>query len=450
MAICPHCQTAGDSTFSPCPKGDGYFLVDDSDYHGHPTDPWLGRRLGDRFVIGSILGQGSMGHVYKGYQEKVDRFVAIKIFEISGSEDGFEGGGPGNQQRFIQEARVLAKLSHPNCVTLYDFGVNQEENFLYIAMEHVGGISMRRAVRRGLKLDAIIEIVRQILMALREAHALGIVHRDLKPENIILSYRRTSDEQIVKVLDFGIAKLLQKESSEKTVAGLLFGTPAYMSPEQCRGETDITAATDIYSLGCMIFEMVTGHLPFTADAPQKMVRLHQEAAIPPMVPRGKMRLPDGFEEFVRTCMAKNPEDRFANAPVALIAFENVVGQVGRTRQLIQGMDRLGEELVARRVSVPRDNVTGAPLDPTGERGRPPVAKLMGASKSIEVQPESRPKGGRVGDTVRGLEKVKKSTEKKKNIVAPVSGRSGLVLVALVMVLFFCALLFAVIYITISG
>ncbi len=387
MPICPHCGKGGETLFAPCVEGDGYYLIDEKDWKEAPSDRWLGRRLGDRFVISSIIGEGSMGYVYKAFQEQVERMVAIKIFEV-----GADGQSEGSRQRFIQEARVLARVSHPNCVTLYDFGYEKEGQFLYIAMEYVGGISLRRAIRRGLKMDAILEILRQVLMALREAHALEIVHRDLKPENIILSYRKTSDEQIVKVLDFGIAKLLHQGQAQKTRVGLLFGTPAYMSPEQCQGRLDITPASDLYSLGCMAYEMVCGRLPFVSERPQEMVRMQIEAPIPPLEPRPKVEVPAGFEEFVRTCMAKDPGERYANASIALGVFDGIRGA---TSQLSVGP----MEEVRRRVTVPKNRVSGVELDPVGEARRRAMQEDR-PSPVVEVDPKDAPLS-RVTDTMRG-------------------------------------------------
>ena len=465
MAICPHCQTREGELHQPCPAGDGYFLVSEDAHFGHASDPWLGRRLGDRFIISSILGTGSMGHVYKAYQEQVDRMVAIKIFESGEMGPSQSQEGPDDRDRFIQEARVLAKLSHPNCVTLYDFGYNETEDFLYIAMEHVGGISLRRAVRRGVKFAALVEVVRQVLMALREAHALEIVHRDLKPENIILSYRKTSDEQIVKVLDFGIAKLLRKEPGEMTQAGLLFGTPAYMSPEQCRGETDVTPASDIYSLGCLIFEMATGHLPFEADLPQEMVRQHQFEPVPPMVPRQGTEFPEGFEDFVVTCLAKEPEERFAHARAALARFEAIVGGESNA-PLTHGLANLGGETGSLRVAVPETKLTGAKLDPTGELESSEAlaaASALQESASIQVDSGTEKKGadlrereqkkrGSVTKTARNIAAANHSGAKigSQTIREQLSGRTALVAAAVLMVILFCSLLFTYMYLVLSS
>lgn len=440
MAICPHCQTTGPEEFQPCPTGDGYYLVSEGEYHSREKDPWLGRKIGGRFVVASVLGQGSMGEVYKAYQEQVDRMVAVKLFDVG----KMSAGSSTSRDRFVQEAKVLAKLSHPNCVTLYDFGFDENREFLYIAMEYVGGISLRRAVRRGLKVDAIIEILRQVLKALREAHALNIVHRDLKPENIILSYRRTSDEQIVKVLDFGIAKLLHGEDTARTMAGLLFGTPAYMSPEQCRGETEVTPATDIYSLGCMAFEMLTGNLPFEADYPQEMVRLHQEAPIPPLRVRGRQSMPEGLDAFVLRSMSKLPGDRFANAAVALGEFEKIVGGA-KAVQLSAGLSRR-EEQIHRKVTVPTNRISGATLDPV--KAQPNVASLDSPKiVTNEAPPRSSLGKERIIDTLAGsAEEQVGLGQRPKSRKTGGRTRNGLVLLSLLVVVILFVLVVITIYI----
>lgn len=448
MPICPNCETQGEELFSPCPTGDGYFLVDDDEYFSHTSDPWLGLRLGDRFIIASILGQGSMGYVYKAHQIQVERMVAVKIFQtnkvVLTDEDG-----PVSQDRFVQEARVLAKLSHPNCVTLYDFGYDHEGDFLYIAMELVGGISLRRAVRRGIKIEAVVEVVRQVLMALREAHALEIVHRDLKPENIILSYRQTSNEQIVKVLDFGIAKLLRKDPGKRTAAGLLFGTPAYMSPEQCRGETNVSPASDIYSLGCMLFEMIAGHLPFDSDLPQEMVRQHQFEPMPKLVPRKGSELPKGVEQFVQKCMEKEPENRYPNAKVALAAFEEIVGGEARTGQLASGLETLGDDVTSRRVAVPKNRITGAKLDPTGEFSAEKVREIASSMPAQDRKRSAQPDALSVSDTVRGTKNTRNASAGSDQ-GSLFSARSGLVVLAVLAVGVFFVLFAAFVYILVTG
>lgn len=385
MAVCPHCETRSDTPLVACPSGDGFYLIDDAVYASDSDDKMLGRCIAGRFIISSILGRGAMGTVYRARQEQVDRDVAVKIFRAETLIYKRQGRNSSVQEReaaqarFVQEARVLGKLSHPNCVTVYDFGMGEDNEFMYMAMEYVAGVSLHKAIHRGLKFEAVVEITRQILMALREAHTLGIVHRDLKPENIILSYRFHTGEQIVKVLDFGIAKLLQSSEDSMTRAGALFGTPAYMSPEQCRGELgEIGPQADIYALGCILYEMLCGQLPYMTQIPQQMVRLHQLAPIPALNLRRGFKIPPGMDDFIRTCLAKDRNDRFADANAAIVAFEQVMegfgGGESRPVELTatdSGLwTRPGVTRGTRGVVLPQNHLSGGVLDPVGRGSAP--------------------------------------------------------------------------------
>ena len=376
MAICPKCQEKSADVLDPCPSGDGYYCIEEDDYFSHSNDRLLGRKISDRYIVQSVLGRGSMSQVYKAHQGQVDRSVALKIFQpetILGHQRGkqtTDGEREEAERRFVQEAKVLGKLSHPNCVTVYDFGVEEGHGVLYMAMEHVAGVSLRTAIRRGLKLDAIIELSRQVLEALREAHSLDIVHRDLKPENILLSFRYSSDEQVVKVLDFGIAKLLRKDTDHGR--GKLFGTPAYMSPEQCRGEVDtIGPMADVYAYGCILYEMVCGKLPFAADTPQEMVRQHLREPIPEVVPRANLDVPDGLVAFIETCLDKEPTNRYATAHEALAELQKAMSDAdvpfgsGLTVRTDGEVHRSLPDQ-SRQVKVPKDGLSGIDIDPFGE------------------------------------------------------------------------------------
>ncbi len=338
MPICPHCETKVEELLAPCPTQDGYYCIKEKDFSSFQGDKLLGRAISGRYIITSVIGRGAIGRVYKGRQLGVDRDVVLKIFKLDRLLEDELGYNPSKtiveartdaRERFIREAKVLGQLTHPNCVTLYDFGISDDDALLYIAMEYVAGRSLRRALKQGLKPAATIDVMRQILAAVRQAHALDIVHRDLKPENIILSFRSESGEPFVKVLDFGIAKLVGKDQDlmdqAKTSAGMLFGTPAYMSPEQCRGATgEIVFASDIYAVGCLFFELVTGQLPYPGRSPQQMIIMHQEYPIPSVEFREGMELPEGIDAFIRKCLAKDPEERYSNAKEALRILDGLV------------------------------------------------------------------------------------------------------------------------------
>lgn len=438
MPVCPHCSTHGEHALTPCPTGDGFYLLDEREVASFRGDKMLGRAVSGRYVINGVIGRGAIGRVYKAWQMGVEREVVVKLFKLESLVDEQLGFVPGEtliaaredaRERFIREARVLGQLSHPNCVTLYDFGYNEDGSFLYIAMEYALGMSLRKAVKRGLRGEAVVEILLQILRALRQAHAMNIVHRDLKPENIILSFLPESNEPVVKVLDFGIAKLVGKEGvgdGARTSAGMLFGTPAYMSPEQCRGETDtIGPPTDIYSFGCLAYELITGRLPFDARLPQRVLSMHQDAPVPPIVLRDGLELPAGLEAFILKCLCKDPSDRYDGARQALRVLDALASPWERPVAKGPSDVATSQELDALKAADVSSNsrelpaFTGEPSQALVETGRAPL--------------------GVVGETmVRAPSRATASTQRVNFAV----------IIALASVAVFCALLFYVLYLVI--
>src|SRR5579871_6794524 len=213
-------------------------------------DALIGLTLGS-CVIEELLGQGGMARVYKGRQEKLDRQVAVKILPpYYAADQNFV-------DRFRLEAKALAKLSHPNIVVVHDAG--EESGHLYIIMEYVSGGTLKQRIAPGMSVVEIQRVTREVASALTYAHAVGIIHRDVKPVNVLMDPNGRS-----VLSDFGIAKVL--EGSERlTGTGAGVGTPEYMSPEQCRGNVVVDARADIYALGVMLYEMLTGRPPFLAD-----------------------------------------------------------------------------------------------------------------------------------------------------------------------------------------
>ncbi len=204
-----------------------------------------------------LLGQGGMGIVYKARQPRLDRFVALKILPAEASRD------PAFAERFAREARALAKLSHPSIVTVYDFG--ESDGRFYLLMEFVDGVNLRHLLRdRRLKPEEALQIVPQICEALQYAHDHGVIHRDIKPENILLDKKGH-----VKIADFGLAKLLGPKAADSALTGSqqIMGTPHYMAPEQMERPLAVDHRADIYSLGVVFYEMLTGGLPLGRFAP---------------------------------------------------------------------------------------------------------------------------------------------------------------------------------------
>ncbi len=263
-------------------------------------DPLVGKVLADRFEILSRIGEGGTGVVYKAKQLTVDRVVAIKVLGAHVSSD------PSWVKRFHNEARAAARLDHPNTVRLIDFG-ETKEGLLFIAMEFLHGRSLGEEVIRLGKLppQRALRIISQVCQSLQEAHGQGIIHRDIKPDNIFLVEMKGSGD-FVKVLDFSVAKL-DTPDAQQTRAGTVFGTPAYMSPEQARG-AKLTPHSDIYACGIVAYEMLTGKPPFEAPLPMEVVMMHLRQKPAPLV-----GLPEPVARLVMKALEKTIERRQQSA-----------------------------------------------------------------------------------------------------------------------------------------
>src|SRR5205814_7565300 len=273
---------------------------------GAEADPLLGRVLNDRYTIVSAVGHGGMGRVYKALQAPLDRVVALKVLGAGHDRD------PNFYKRFFLEASVTAKLTHPNTITLYDYG-RTEDGIFFIAMEYLNGRTLSGAMQQDgpLAQERAIHVAQQICRSLREAHALGIVHRDLKPANVML-LRQHDDHDFVKVLDFGLVKFFHGDNPDGDItnAGTFMGSPHYIAPEQARNQGP-DQRCDIYSLGVLLYQMLTGRVPFTAAAPVDIILKHlHEPPVPPRELRKDLKIAPELEQIVLRCMAKAREDRF--------------------------------------------------------------------------------------------------------------------------------------------
>ncbi len=278
-----------------------------------PADPFIGREiLGGQFQILQKIGTGGMGSVYKAAQPEMNRMVAIKILhpKLAARKDLVS--------RFRREARAMSQLTHPNTVKVFMYGELEDDGSLYIVMEFLEGRNLNQTVRKGgpLPPDRAIPVLVQCCGALHEAHQMGIVHRDLKPENIFLSEQR-GIKDYPKVLDFGLAKVTERQMRPGSVIltqeGMVFGTPEFMSPEQAQGK-NLDARSDIYSLAVILYEVLTGKLPFNAKTPMEYIQKHvmeQPILLNQRVP-GKT-FPPGLEAAINKAIAKKPDDRFQTA-----------------------------------------------------------------------------------------------------------------------------------------
>ena len=267
----------------------------------------IGKSIAGRYKIVSKLGDGGMGVVYKAIQTSVDRTVAVKILHphLMSNTDAM--------QRFQREAKTCSKLKDANAIHLYDFGI--ENHLTYLVMEYIEGQSLRDMLQPGkpLQLRRAANLIGQICSALAEAHALDIVHRDLKPGNIMITRRRNREH--VKVVDFGIAKIVSDETkaTHMTQTGMIIGTPQYMSPEQAEGGK-IDLRSDIYSLGIILYELVTGDTPFQADTPLQLLLKHvKDPPPPPRKLRPDLDIPEAVEAVILKALAKRPQDRYDSA-----------------------------------------------------------------------------------------------------------------------------------------
>jgi serine/threonine-protein kinase len=290
---------------------------------GSEADPLIGRLINDRFRVTAAIGHGGMGKVYKALQSPLDRVVALKVLGAGHDRD------PNFYKRFFLEASVTAKLTHPNTITLYDYGQSQDGIF-FIAMEFVDGRTLSAAMQQEgpLSQDRVIHVAQQICRSLREAHGLGIIHRDLKPANVML-LRQHDDHDFVKVLDFGLVKFYQGENLEGdlTSAGTFMGSPHYIAPEQARNQNP-DQRCDIYSLGVLLHHMLTGKVPFTAANPVDIILKHLRDQPPPIRQvRPDLDLHPELEALVLRCMAKDREDRYPSMDELLAHLKSIRQQL---------------------------------------------------------------------------------------------------------------------------
>lgn len=297
-------------------------------------DPLIGRVINDRYKIGGIIARGGMGKVYRAEQAPLGRLVALKVLNpnYTGEND------PEFHKRFFLEASISSKLTHPNTVTIFDYGKTDDEVY-YIAMELLEGRTLHRALRDEGPFDAerTTHIGRQICRSLREAHGLGVIHRDLKPANVYL-VQHGDENDFVKVLDFGLVKNLEEKGEELTQTGLFMGSPKYMSPEQIRGDR-VDARVDVYALGVMMYEMLTGKVPFDRPNSVNILMAHIQEQVPAMNElNANLRVPPALEAVVRRCMAKSLDERYGSMDEVLAGLKQASG----ISVTLSGEHRLGQ------------------------------------------------------------------------------------------------------------
>ncbi|MBN2725470.1 MAG: protein kinase [Deltaproteobacteria bacterium] len=270
-------------------------------------DTLIGGYIGSYKIL-EIKGDGSYGTIYRGVHPTIEKEVAIKVLSSEFSQNGKV------VKRFIDEAKAVNRIKHPNIIQIFDFGKLKDGRFFYV-MELVNGEELRDMIYREvmIEISEIIELTRLISKALDAVHSKNIVHRDLKPGNILINHEDNHLE--LKILDFGIAKLQQGDESanESTTRGVVMGTPAYMAPEQARGESDVGPQADIYSLGVIVYQMLSGRLPYVDDNGVEDLIRKIVYGTHPTLDSFVAGLPAGISDIVETCLKKEPSERYKSA-----------------------------------------------------------------------------------------------------------------------------------------
>ncbi len=317
----------------------------------------VGRVLAGRYKLIKLIGQGGMGSVFQGHDQQMsNRVVAIKILASHLVADEKQVA------RFEQEARAANQLRHPNTISVIDFG--QSDGLIYMVMEYLTGETLTQVLRKG-KVDTqrSLIMIRQVLKSLSEAHSKGIVHRDLKPDNIFVC-EIYGEKDFIKVIDFGIAKFLEAGGQELTQAGKMFGTPRYLSPEQAQG-LPLSAASDLYSLGVILFEMLSGRPPFVAEDPIAVAIKHVQEPPPAFSDVApELYVPEELDHLVFKLLAKKSNQRFQSAEEVLEAIDRAMAALGSPRHPSGQFTAVNTRTPGRPITVP----------PPSRRSQPPPSK----------------------------------------------------------------------------
>ncbi len=315
MPTCPSCFTRYPAEIELC-SADGMTLVPDETFAHVDKDIEPGTVVGE-YTIESKLGEGGFGTVYRAVHPLIGKTAAVKVLARQFSSN------PQMVSRFVAEARAVNQIRHRNIIDIFSFGQLPDGRQYYI-MELLEGTSLDDYLREKKRLSILeaLTILRGVARALDSAHAKGLLHRDLKPENVFLVFDEDGGV-LPKLLDFGLVKLLADESGHKTKTGTPMGTPYYMSPEQCRG-LEVDSRTDVYSFGAMLFQLLTGEVPYKGESTMDILLQHM-TSLPPSASDRFAELPPSVDSPIAHMMAKDPKDRPAHVVEALDLFAGCVG-----------------------------------------------------------------------------------------------------------------------------
>ena len=278
----------------------------------------IGSLVDGRYKITQVVASGSMGTVFRAERVPVGKLVAIKFLHASYANDSEF------QARFDRETRVMSKLNHPNCVSVLDFGVWEGEP--YLVMDFVDGVTLRSMVDKGpLPPNHALQVARQMLSGLAHAHSQEVFHRDVKPANVMIS-EEIGHGQRVRILDFGLARLQGNVGRDATQTNMVVGTPNYMAPEQTVPGANVDGRADLYAVGVVLYEMLTGQRPFQAEDTLQLLGMHRAAPVPRLTDKlnAGIELPKGTQELVDRALAKSPDKRFQTAIEFAEAIDEVI------------------------------------------------------------------------------------------------------------------------------
>ena len=375
MKTCPKCGIEYPDTITLCPA-DGIALETTG-------DSLLGQILAAKYRIDERLSEGGMGTVYRGTHVLMDKTVAVKVLRPSLAAD------EKIVARFSREARAASRISHPNALSVTDFG-EDENGIVFLVMEYLNGKTLKEIIREEgpMPLARVVGIMLQIGGALDAAHAQGVVHRDLKSDNIMLLSTVAGD--YAKVLDFGIAKIIEPEGEFDpglTAPNLVIGTPQYMSPEQCSQAADIDSRSDIYSVGVILYEMLIGHVPFTDESSTAIMMKHLQDPVPSVLDE-RSDLPAAVAQVVLKAMAKRPDERYQKIADLIedltiasgMQINTRVSPIGLPSNVVvetpasQAVNNVDEELDEITVVRPRVEPVSAPRAPVTVPRAAPVTR----------------------------------------------------------------------------
>ncbi len=339
-------------------------------------DPLIGVEVNGKFRVIEEVAAGGMGKIYRAEQLPLGRVVAVKVLHSRFTESPDD---PAFRKRFFLEASILSKLQHPNIVTVFDYGRIETvaDEAYFMAMEYLPGETLHRRLKRegALPTETTISVIRQIAKGLREAHRHDVVHRDLKPANVMLSPDEAGDES-VKILDFGLVKVLRDDSEELTKEGSFLGSPRYMSPEQiAHGRVDLRA--DIYSLGVILYQCLCGKAPFEAEHSVHILMAHLHAPVPPFAERSPgVVVPEPLGALAMRCLAKQPDGR----PASMDEFLHVL----RECEVALGIETRPSALTDRSLAAARTPSLAAPRMPS------PAPAVVAPALPTATNPDGQP------------------------------------------------------------